>query len=281
MRFYKIILGDSRQMPEVEDNSVDLMVTSPPYFGVTTYSEDNFRDLSLIKNKEAFFRDLSLVWEVVSYKLKPEGYAVVNFGDLVCGKRSYGYVRMEIVVGDIVRTMEDNGFVPIAYYIWHKYKGGTALTKAKYSMYENLKHADPRPLQNFEHCIVFKSRKWAPKEEVERKVDFTREQWKKWGQAVWFIHADSKNWMPFEDVTESAVFPIELPRRFIRIYSNPGDVVLDPFGGSGTTMRAAFELKRSCIICELHKKFLPVIKDKVGYGSQTFDEPIKWEVIER
>jgi len=279
---YKIIIGDSREMPEIDDSSVDLVVTSPPYFGVTTYSNGHPNDLSQIRDdKHRFFAELGKVWKEVYRVLKPGKHAVVNFGDLVCGSRVYGYVRMEIVVGDMVKSMEDAGFVPIGYWIWHKYKAGAAMGKAKYSMYENLKHSDPRPLQNWEHCIAFKSRKWAPGVDNHRKLDFTREQWVEYGQGVWYIPADSRNWMPFEDVTESAVFPVELPRRFIKIYSNIGDVILDPFLGSGTTMLAAKILSRSCIGIELQKKFLPVIKRKVGYGSQSLLDTIEWEVIER
>jgi len=278
---YRIIIGDSREMPEIDDSSVDLVVTSPPYYGITTYSKNNPNDLSLIRDKDRFFRELGRVWKECYRVVKPNGFIVVNFQDLARGSIVYGYPHEICTAGDMVKSVEDAGFVLIGRWIWWKYKSGTATTKARYSLYNNLKHTIPRPISNWEYCFAFMKRGYVPEGKIERKVDFTREQWIEWSSGVWYIPADSRNWMPFEDVSESAVFPVELPKRFIKIYSNPGDVVLDPFLGSGTTMLAAKMLRRSCIGIELQKKFLQIIKKKVGFGSQSLYDEISWEVVER
>jgi len=277
MRYYKIVIGDSRNMYEVEDESIQLVMTSPPYFGITTYSKDNPRDLSLINDKRKFFRELHKVWRECYRVVRPNGFIVVNWQDLARGSRVYGYPHEICVAGDMVKSVESAGFVLIGRWIWWKYESGAAIRKARYSLYNNLENSIPRPLSNWEYCFAFLKRGFKKR---NRKLDFSRKDWIEWSSGVWRIEAEKpKILTQVEDVTESAVYPVELPRRFIKIYSNEGDTVLDPFLGSGTTMLASFIENRNCIGYEVNKKFLPIIKKRVHYGIQTVYEKVKWEVI--
>jgi len=280
MRFYKIIIGDSRDMREVESSSVHLAVTSPPYWHLDVFSEVGEpgwdRDLSRIERKEDFFRELGKVWKEVERVLVPGGVLVVEWEDYPPGSRIYGYIREICLCGDMVASVEKAGLYLISRWIWRKFNSGTAINKFQYTTYGNLRQNVPRAIANWAYVFAFQKRCYESK---ERELDFTREEWKAWSDGVWYI--ESKSSGAGEYISGGAVFPVELVKRIIRIYTVPGQVVLDPFLGTGTTMLAAFQLGRSCIGYEVLPRMLPVIKAKVKYGSQSLEERIKWEIIRR
>jgi DNA modification methylase len=602
MLFYKIIIGDSRWMRELKDESIDFIVTSPPYWLRATYTTKESDvlegDISRIKDRKTFFKELERVWRECFRVLKKSRYMAVNFQDVPYGSQMVGFPRQYCVAGDYNKSIENAGFYLISQWIWKKYKVGAASTKAKYTSYYNISKTHPRAFMNWEYvfchapgtkilmgdlswknieditigekvmgvengklvkttvlntitraaeCLEIKTedtnlicskdhrwlvryiykgkvsakhyRKaidiipnkfallylskpvlredesedykrgyiigvaigdgsfWEPKDQpntrcfdllmrdynrpildrfkrfcddlgikvewkkeewkdgkpycklgtytksevdkidscwsnskewmrgflagifdseghishqliisnrnpeivdviltsleklgfkyylrqqgddykVEiprtqilefyntalpvkgldkwlslkkrffhtkevlsikdaglrkvynittgtgnyiaegyisancyvkpgpfrsRVLDFTMEEWDEWQDGVWYIQASSEKEFG-EYATEAAIFPVELPRRLIKIYSNPRDVVLDPFLGSGTTMLAAKMLKRSCVGYEIRPELLDLIKKKVGYGEQSLDEEVKWEVIIR
>jgi DNA modification methylase len=276
MRKYIIVIGDSRKvLKRIKNNSVHLVVTSPPYWFLERYSQQE-GDLSRIDDREEFFNELSNVWKECHRILVPGGYLICEFEDIPIGSTIVGFPREICIVGDMVNSIERSGLYLIARLIWKKFKAGAALTKFQYLLYGNLKNGkyDPRFCANFAYVFVFKK-------EGERKVerDFTESEWKEWADGVWYIENPvSKE--ESESIAGGSVFPVELIKRLIKIYTKPGDIVLDPFLGTGTTMKAAFELKRKCIGIEVRKEMLPIIKKKVGFGTQDLTEEVKWEVIE-
>lgn len=272
---YKIVIGDSRDMKEVKNNSVRMAVTSPPYWNVVEYSEQA-GDISHIRDRREFFDSLSKVWAECNRVLEPGGILVVNWADLACGSKVYGYPREISVCGDMVDSVERNGLMLISRWIWFKSEYGAGVVRAKYSTFGNLVGgALPRAFANWEYCYAFMKRDPFDR---KRKLDFARRDWMEWNSGVWRIEASVSSGAS-EILEAGAVFPVELPKRFIKIYSLPGEVVLDPFLGTGTTMKAAFDLKRSCIGYEVRKEMLPIIKNKVGFGSQALDDEIIWEVL--
>jgi DNA modification methylase len=173
----------------------------------------------------------------------------------------------------MVRSIEKSGLCLISRWYIKKFEAGVGLfEKFPYTMYENLKNSIPRAVANVAYAFAFYKREYKPK---PRKLDFTRDEWKVWTSGLWDI--------PFTgtglDISGGATYPVEFAKRCIRIYTNKGDVVLDPFGGTGTTMLAAFELGRSCILYEVLERMLPIIKTKVHFGQQDMFEPIHWEVV--
>jgi len=277
MRRYTIVIGDSRQMSEVESNSVRLVVTSPPYWNVVEYSKQS-ADLSNIRDRKQFFEELGKVWAECARVLEPGGILVVNWQDLIVGSKVYGYPREVCVAGDMCESVERAGLILISRWIWHKTKYGAGVTRARYTTYGNLAEGVvPRAFGNWEYCFAFMKRGW---QKVHRQLDFTREEWKRWNSGVWYIEASVSSGA-CKYIEGGAVYPVELPKRFIKIYSLPGETVLDPFGGTGTTMKAAFELRRSCILYEVRPEMLGIIKNKVGYGTQPLDDRVEWKVVVR
>jgi DNA modification methylase len=278
--FYKIVIGDSKDMSEVADRSVNLTVTSPPYLDLVEFEDSVKGELSVIKKRDTlfeverkFFSSIKVNFEEVYRVTKPGGIFVLEFEDYPVGSKFYGYPREILLAGKFAEAVESTGFYLISRWFWKKFQAGSALQKFRYLTYGNLKVSDPRAVVNIAYCFVFKK---FTKFNEKRKLDFTVAEWREWSDGIWYIE---------NPVTEleagEAVFPVELARRFIKMYTNKGDVVLDPFLGTGTTMKAACELERSCIGYEIRPRMLPKIKAKVKYGQFSLFDEVNWEVIEK
>lgn len=278
LRYYKIIIGDSRHMEEVQSNSVDFIVTSPPYGTLDVFSKEGERgsqfDLSRYHSLTSFFREITKTWKECERVLRPGGVLVCEWEDYPPGSRYYGYPREICLCGDMVKSIEKSGLYLISRWYIKKFESGVALKKFQYTMYSNLRNAIPRAVANVAYAFAFYKREYKPK---KRRLDFTRKEWGAWSDGVWEINFQGTGL----NISGGATFPVEFAKRCMKIYTVPGDVMLDPFLGTGTTMKAAFELGRSCIGYEVLERMLPIIKDKVQFGTQSIYEPVKWEVVNR
>jgi len=278
MRYYKIVIGDSRVMSEVQNNSVDLVVTSPPYGTLDVFSNGEEKgsefDLSRYHSLKTFFSEISKTWCECERVLRPGGVIVVEWEDFPPGSRYTGYLSEICLCGDMVKSIEKSGLVLISRWFIRKFGPGVALQKFPYTMYEGLKNTYPRAIANVAYAFAFYKREYRPK---PRKLDFKREEWAEWSDGLWNINFMGSGL----DISGGATYPVEFAKRCIKIYTNPGDVVLDPFLGTGTTMKAAFELGRSSIGYEVLERMLPTIKAKVQFGAQDLLEEVKWEIVNR
>ena len=274
---YKIVIGSSQDMSEVDSNSVQIIVTSPPYWHLVLFSEEGEEgakeDLSRAPSLAAFWDSVTQVWSECYRVLKPGGYLVCNWEDIPTGSWQYGYPR-EIFLGDMVKTIESSGLVLISRWFWRKFETGAIMTKFQYTLHGNLTKSDPRAIANVAYVFAFKKRGG----KRPSKLDFTKEDWKIWCDGLWRFENPSTT---AKGLAGGAVFPYELVRRCLKIYSSPGDTALDPFLGTGTTMKVAYDLDRSCIGYEVLPKMLPVIKRKVVYGSQKIFNKINWSVYRK
>ena len=275
------MISDSRDMSEVESSSVDYVVTSPPYWNLELFSKKGEpgweKDLSQIRNMRDFFTELSKVWKECYRVLKPGGYCTVEWEDYAVGSRFYGYPREICLAGPMIASIEASGLYLISRVIWKKFQSGLSLIKFQYTMYGNLHESDPRAVSNWAYVFTFKKRALVKK---RRRLDFNKINWKEWSDGIWHIEASTSG--AGKVISGGAVFPEKLIERLIRIYTYKKDTVLDPFGGTGTTMRVARNLRRGCILYEVLPKMLPAIKRKVGYGTLSLvGEDIEWEVIVR
>ena len=266
-------------MSEVQNNIVDLVLTSPPYGTLDVFSKEGEKgaefDLSRYHSLKTFFSEISKTWQEVERVLRPGGVLICQWEDYPVCSRYYGYPREICLCGEMVKSIEKSGLALISRWYIKKFEAGVGLfEKFPYTMYENLKNSIPRAISNIAYAFAFYKREYKPK---PRKLDFTRDEWKVWTSGFWD--------MPFTgtglDISGGATYPVDFAKRCIKIYTNPGDVVLDPFLGTGTTMRAAFELGRSCIGYEVLERMLPTIKVKVQFGAQDLLEPVSWEVVNK
>ena len=269
VRRYILLIGDARErLKEVEPESVNLVVTSPPYAWEFRFGNSR-QQLGEIWNTKLFFQELTKVWKLCYRALVPGGYMAIIFADIPDARKLYGKYMIEPLVNHMINSMTTANFDLVSEWIWRKYEAGAALRIRPYLAYSQMITGKfiPKSAQNWEYVYV-----WRKPSGIDQPVmDVTDEEWMEAVDGVWNIPYGVEDRDP-------ACFPIELARRLMKIYTKPGAVVLDPFLGSGTTMRAAFDLNRSCIGIEVEESRIPRIKEKTRWGTQPLSGRVVWEI---
>ena len=261
---HKIIFGDSRQMQNVPDKSVQLIITSPPYWQLKDYGADN--QIGYNDSYEEYINNLNLVWKEC-YRVLDNGCRLcVNIGDQFARSVYYGRYKVIPIRTEIIKFCESIGFDYMGAIIWQK-KTTTNTTGGA-----SLMGSYPTPRNgilsiDYEFILIFKKlgTPKRPSREVKEKSKMTKEEWKTYFSGHW-------NFGGAKQDGHIAVFPEELPKRLIKMFAFVGDTVLDPFLGSGTTSLAAKNLGRNSIGYEINKEFLPFIKKKLNIKSDKLNQ---------
>jgi len=267
MTHHLVVIGDSTCMDEVEDSSVHLVVTSPPYWNLKDYGEDQGIGQTATTYEE-YFASLCNVFHECVKKLVPDGKLIINIMPiLLTGKNTKFNRRVtKMVLPDLEEFMTSLGSMYLhSLFIWDKRKAVRFSSWGSYPYPPNLLSSYP-----WEWIIVFsKSGKRSPvNSEIKEDSVVTQSEFTNWVQnSIWdFQPASAKQ------ENHPAPFPEELPRRCIRLYSFVGDTVLDPFAGSGTTLKVARDLGRNSIGYEINPKYEPVIREKIGSTMQNTED---------
>ena len=243
------INGDClKELKKMPDESVDLVITSPPYHNLRVYSNDP-SDLSNCESYEEYYYLLGLVIAECQRVLKKGGKFVMQFEDYNYTLGRDNRRGKESLTGDINKIMLERGFCLWSEICWEKYTPQRAMISDGSLWYRNLKVRDTIIAANFGFVYVYKK---STTGEIEKTsgADITLSEWADWASGVWKIPNSSVG-----GAKHMTPFAYELCRRLIKLYSAPGDVVLDIFGGSGTVNRAAIENGRNAIGIELNKEF--------------------------
>lgn len=244
----KIIIGDSRDMKELEDESVHLMVTSPPYFNAKMYSEELTGDLGNIHDLDEWFREIGKTWREVHRVLQPGRKAFINIMNLPV--RTGKTFRTLNLTGRTIDLMEEIGFIFKRDIVWHKTNG----VKAHFGTY-------PYPggilINNMHEFILEFHKPDLPGRKKYAHVTPEQREASKLDKDFWLSLKNSDVWLMNPQQSSGgrdhvAPFPHELPYRIIKAYSFQGETVLDPFGGSLATMEVAAELGRNGIAYEIN-----------------------------
>jgi len=248
----KVILGDSRHMKELEDNSVHLMVTSPPYFNAKMYSEELDDDLGNIHDLDDWFNEIGKTWKEVFRVLQHGRKAFINIMNLPI--RINKTFKSLNLVGKTIDLMEGIGFIFKRDIIWHKTNG----VKAHFGTY-------PYPggiLINNMHEFILEFNK-PDKRGLKKYGHLTKEQKEasKLDKEFWLSLKNTDVWLMKPEQSGDgrehvAPFPYMLPYRLIKAYSYITETVLDPFGGSLIALKAASDLKRNGIAYEINPDIL-------------------------
>ena len=263
----KIIIGDSRKMIEVEDRSVQLIITSPPYWSIKDYGSSN--QIGYGQSLHEYLKDLYRVWKE-SYRVLEDGRRlVVNIGDQFARSVIYGRYKIIPLHAEIIAQCEDIGFDYMGSIIWQK------KTTMNTTGGANVMGSYPYPPNgmveiDYEHILIFKKPGKSKKieKEVKEKSKLSKEEWKEYFSGHW-------NFAGARQIEHQAMFPEELPKRIIKMFSFVGETVLDPFLGSGTTAKVAVELGRNAVGYEVNENFLDVIIKKIDNNSNKNIEIIK------
>jgi len=268
----KIIFGDSRNMKELLDGSVHLVVTSPPYFNAPFDYPD------LFKSYDEF---LELIRDVAK-----ELYRVLAQGRIACFVTQDVRIKGKLypVPSDIIRIMLEEGFNYRDRIIWRKPEGYIRISRRSGVQ---IQHPYPMyfyPDNIFEEILIFQKGEYKyPKINSNLKasqIDIQEFNRGKWYLSVW----DITNVLPFKGRVEEGVaaFPEEIPYRLIKLFSYAGETVLDPFMGSGTTLKVAFELGRKAVGYEIDLELLDAVKKKLKIDQKKLpDLDSPFEIIIR
>lgn len=255
----KIVIGDSRRMFEVEDSSIDLIITSPPYWHIKDYGISG--QIGYGQTLHEYLKDLYRVWKECFRVLKSGRRLCINIGDQFARSIIYGRYKVIPLHAEIISQCEKIGFDYMGAIVWQK------KTTMNTTGGANLMGSYPYPPNgmieiDYEFILIFKKPGNITKIPVEIKKSsiLTKEEWKEYFQGHWYFGGAKQ-------IEHEAMFPEELPMRLIKMYSLVGERVLDPFVGSGTTLQAALKLKRKAIGYEINDKFLELIKNKLGMNK--------------
>ena len=262
---HTIINGDCRKMNELKDQSVHLIVTSPPYWQLKDYGSDN--QIGFNDSYEQYINHLNLVWKECHRVLYDGCRLCINIGDQFARSVYYGRYKVIPIHSEIIRFCESIGFDFMGQIIWQKTTttnttGGAAVMGSFPYPRNGIVKLD------FEYILLFKKQGTAPKPTLEQKEQsaMSNEEWNTYFNGHWYFNGAKQD-------MHLAMFPEELPKRLIRMFSFPQETVLDPFMGSGTTAAVARKLGRNSVGYEINSDFLPLIKSKIG-GETLYDEAI-------
>ena len=255
MTEHKIIFGDSRSLNQVNDKSVQLIVTSPPYWQLKDYGAKE--QIGFNDSYEEYINNLNLVWQECNRVLADGCRLCINIGDQFARSVYYGRYKVIPIRTEIIRFCESLGMDYMGAIIWQKTTtmntsgGGAIMGSFPYPRNGILK-------MDYEFILIFKKLGNAPKPTPQQKAasQISKEEWGQYFSSHW-------NFNGVKQTGHIAMFPEELPKRLIKMFSFVGETVLDPFAGSGTTSLAAKHLGRNSIGYEINKEFGPVIKEKL------------------
>ena len=263
--YHKIITGDSRQMSELKDESIHLVVTSPPYWQLKDYGSE--QQTGFNDDYETYINHLNLTWMECYRVLHPGCRLCINIGDQFARSVYYGRYKIIPIHTEIIKFCEVAGFDFMGSVIWQK--ATTMNTTGGASIMGSFPHPRNGIVKlDFEYILLFKKPGTAPKPTPEQKQEaaMTTEEWNTYFNGHWYFNGAKQD-------SHLAMFPEELPKRLIKMFSFPNENVLDPFLGSGTTAMVAKSLGRNSCGYEINPDFIPVIKQKMGVGEQVlFDD---------
>jgi len=269
---HKIIIGDSRAMEDLADESVHLVITSPPYWQLKDYGSEN--QIGYHNSYEEYINNLNLVWNE-SHRVLHKGCRLcVNIGDQFARSVYYGRYKVIPIRTEIIKFCETIGFDYMGAVIWQKVT--TTNTTGGASIMGSFPYPRNGILKlDYEFILIFKKQGDAPKPTAEQKKasKLTTEEWNSYFAGHW-------NFAGARQEHHIAMFPEELPRRLIKMFSFVGDAILDPFLGSGTTSLSARNLGRNSVGYEINSEFLPVIKKKLQ-AEQTDLHQTSYEFLEK
>jgi site-specific DNA-methyltransferase (adenine-specific) len=239
-----LLCKSSEHMNELPDASVHLMVTSPPYNALKDYDQD--------LNLDEYLDMLRKIWQETYRVLVPSGRACINIANL--GRKPY--IPLHTFIID---QMLEIGFLMRGEIIWNK--ASSASQSTAWGSWQSASNPVLRDVH--EYILIFSKDNFSRKQGTKENT-ISRDEFLEWTKSVWTFPAVSA-----KKVGHPAPFPEELPHRLIQLYSFKGDVVLDPFVGSGTTSLAAVKDERRYIGYDIHDEYLEIARKRITDFEQS------------
>lgn len=276
----KVFYKDAKDMCEIPDNSIHLIVTSPPYFNIKDYSKDGYQinkisekkegQIGDINNYKQYINELLKVWKECERVLKPNGKLVINTPLMPIPKQELNthYNRhLFDINADIEHSiLHYTNLYLYDIYIWNRTNPTKSLMFGSYPYPRNFY------AQNTSEFITIYVKDGKPDnnipKEAKEKSKLTEKEWIEYTKQIWDIPIPGKDDIAFGK--HSAIMPEEIARRCIKLFTFVGDIVLDPFAGSGTTLKVAKELERKYVGYEIMEQYKGVIEQKISNSLTLF-----------
>ncbi len=252
---HEMILGDARDLRGIKSESVHLVVTSPPYFNLKAYASDaRGRQLGRIGDYDRFLDELDRVWRECARVLVPGGRICCVIGDILIPRRADGRHRVLPLPSDIQVRSRDNGLDNLTPILWFKIGNRTNEAGGGSGGYYGKPYQPGAIIKNdHEHIVMLrKPGGYRTTPMIQKALSMLqRDEMDGWMRPVWsdIRGASLRDGHP-------APFPSELAERLIRMFSFAGDLILDPFAGSGSTAVAAIRAGRNSVSIEIEEQYL-------------------------
>lgn len=271
--YHKLIFGSSENMKELQDGSIHLVVTSPPYFNAP------FDYPNLFQSYDAYLEEMQKIAREIKRVIAKGRIVAIVCDDILIDGEKYP------IVADLTKIYINEGFTYRDKITWIKPEGYIRISRRSGVI---LQHPYPMyfyPDNIQESILIFQNGKFdyknIPQEIRENsKIDIKEYQKNKWYLTTWNI----TNVLPSKDRIENgiAAFPEEIPYRLIKLFSYVGETVLDPFMGSGTTNKVARILRRNSVGYEIDLELYETVKEKMGLKERyLFEKDDEIEIIIR
>ena len=264
---HRLAQGDARKLSFIDDESVHLVLTSPPYWTLKKY-RDHDDQLGEIENYEEFVRELDKVWEHCYRVLVPGGRLICVVGDVCLSRRKnsgrHTVVPLHASIQDHCRKIGYDNLAPI---IWYKIANAVFEASGNGGGFLGKPYEPNAVIKNdIEFILMERKPGGYRKPTVATRVlsVISYENHKQWFQSIWsgLTGASTRN--------HPAPYPEELAVRLVRMFSFVGDTVLDPFMGSGTTTVAAANWGRNTIGVEIDPHYFKLAEDRIRYATSSF-----------
>lgn len=249
----RIFCKSSEKMEELPDNSVHLMVTSPPY----NVGKEYDKNLTLSEYREFLKR----VWTEVKRVLVPGGRVCINIANL--GRKPYIPLHTFII-----EDMIDLGFLMRGEIIWNKASSGSPSTA--WGSWLSAKNPTLRDIH--EYILVFSKGTYS-REGLKRKSTISKEEFLEFTKSIWTFSAESAR-----KIGHPAPYSVELPYRLIQLYTFEDEVVLDPFIGSGQSAIAAIKTNRHYVGYDINKEYVALAEKRIKEFTLTYNIPELFKV---
>jgi DNA modification methylase len=256
---HAIYQGDARNMDWIPDDSIHLVLTSPPYWTLKEYPEHEGQ-LGLIADYEKFHDELDKVWRHCFRTLVPGGRLVCVVGDVCLSRRKHGRHMVMPLHADIIVRARKLGFDNLSPIFWYK------IANANYEVENGSgflgKPYEPNAIFKNDVEFILMLRKPGgyrqPSQEQRDRSRLTKKEYQAWFQQVWNLNGASTRAHP-------APFPEELAYRLVRMFSFAGDTVLDPFMGTATSLLAAARCGRNSIGVEIESSYVSKARERLAH----------------
>lgn len=274
--FNKVYFKTSAKMTEIPDDSIDVIITSPPYFNIKDYFKDGKQivkvteakddDVGNLSSYEEYIKSLLPIWKECYRVLKPNGKLCINVPLMPMIKKQFS-THYNRDIFDIQSSIQNSilsytCFYLMDLYIWNRKNSTKKLMFGSYPYPSNFY------AQNTTEFITVYVKDGKPipvSNEIKEKSKLTEKEWTEYTKQIWDIAIPNKNDLAFG--IHSAIMPEEIARRCIKMFSFYNGVVLDPFTGSGTTLKVAKELGRQYVGYELYDTYEKIINKKLNMNN--------------